>query len=164
MPPYRCEPLDASRHQLTIRSGEPDLDGWLRDHAAGAQARRVSRTFVWLDDGERVVAYYSLAGHVLVRDGLPRSVGHGSPSSIPAILLARLALDVSLQGQGLGGAVLAEALGRAVEATHLVAARLVVVDALHERAAAFYEHHGFTRIPSTLRLVQKVSAIEAALH
>lgn len=50
-----------------------------------------------------------------------------------------------------------------VAATALVAARFVVVDAHHQTAAAFYAHHGFRRIPDTLRLVQKVSDVATAL-
>lgn len=145
-------------------SGEPELDTWLREHAAGAEARRVARTFVWCQvDDDVAVGYYSLAGHRLVRDDLPKSIGRGSPAEVPAVLLARLAIDASLQGQGLGGALLADALTRVVAATELVAARFVVVDALHEKAATFYEHHGFRRIEGTLRLVQKISWVVAAL-
>jgi GNAT superfamily N-acetyltransferase len=80
------------------------------------------------------------------------------------VLLARLALDHSLQAQGLGGALLAEALERVLAATETVAARFVVVDAINEDAARFYEHHGFTQIPGTLRLVQKASDIAAAIR
>ena len=162
---YRSEPLDPARHQLDfLDSGEPELDTWLRIHAAGAEARRVARTFVWCrSGGDVVVAYYALAGHRLVRDDLPKSIGRGSPAEVPAVLLARLAIDASLQGQGLGGALLADALTRVVAATELVAAGLVVVDAVHEDAARFYEHHGFRRIPGTMRLVQKISNVAAAL-
>ncbi len=163
---YRSEALDPEGHDLRVLdSGEPELDRWLREHATGAEARRVARTFVWVDD-ERpnlVVGYYSLTGHRLVRDTLPGSVGRGSPAEIPAVLLARLALDRDLQGGGVGGALLADALGRILDATRTVAARFVVVDALHERAAGFYEHHGFRRIPGTLRLVQKTSDIATSL-
>ncbi len=162
---WRSEALDPRRHgTASFSSGERELDDWLREHAAGAEARRVTRTFVWCDGGGAVVVgYYSLAGHRLVRDDLPRSLGHGSPSEVPAVLLARLALARELHGQGLGGALLADALARIVAATALVAARFAVVDALHEAAVAFYEHHGFRRIPGTSRLVQKCSDIEAAL-
>ncbi len=97
------------------------------------------------------------------REELPRALGRGGPLQIPAVLLARLALDRSLHGQGLGGALLAEALQRVVAATDTVAARFVVVDAVDERVTSFYEHHGFRRMPETLRLVQKVSDIAAAL-
>ncbi|HEY3013680.1 MAG TPA: GNAT family N-acetyltransferase [Nocardioides sp.] len=162
---YFSAPLDADRQALdTLDSGEPDLDRWLREHAAGAEARRVARTFVWCrEDGDDVVGYYSLTGHRLIRDQLPRSVGHGSPAEVPAVLLARLALHRDLHGQGLGGVLLWDALSRVVAATRLVAARFVVVDALHDRAAGFYEHHGFGRIPGTTRLIQKLSDIAGAV-
>ncbi len=110
-----------------------------------------------------MVAYYSLTAHLLQRAELPRALGRGGPRQIPSVLLARLALDRSLHGQGLGGALLAEALERVLAATEIVAARFVVVDAIDEQAAHFYEHHGFRQIPQTLRLVQKVADIGAAL-
>lgn len=162
---FRSETLDPQRHLLVpFDSGEPALDGWLREHAAGAEARRVARTFVWCPESDAtVVGYYSLAGHRLVRDEFPKRIARGSPAEVPAVLVARLALDRRLHGQGLGSALLADALARVVAATALVVARFVVVDALHERAAGFYEHHGFRRIPATLRLVQKVSDIAAAI-
>jgi hypothetical protein len=65
--------------------------------------------------------------------------------------------------KGLGDALLADALERSVLATRNLGARFVVVDALHERAATFYVHYGFKRIPGTSRLVQKMSSIEASL-
>ena len=165
---FRSEALDPARHDLgALNSGEPELDVWLREQAAGAEARRVARTFVWVDteaNPDLVIGYYSLTGHRLVRDVLPKSIRRGSPAEIPAVLLARLALDQAQHGAGAGGALLVDALERIVIATQTVAARFVVVDALHEHAATFYEHHGFRRIPGTLRLVQKVSDIAAAIE
>jgi GNAT superfamily N-acetyltransferase len=123
-----------------------------------------ARTFVWHGGDKVVVAYFSLAAHLVVRADLPPRLGRGSPDAIPAVLLARLALDRSLQGQGLGGELLVDALSRAVQASEVAAARLVVVDAIDEAAAAFYEHHGFVAVPGNRqRLVQKVNDIAAAL-
>ena len=160
--PFSSEPLDHRHAVAAFDSGKPDLDGWLRQHALGAEARRTGRTFVWQSD--RVVAYYTLTAHLLVREDLPKSLGRGGPRQVPAVLLARLALDKTLQGQGLGGVLLADALARIVEATQTVAARFVVVDAIDEPAVAFYEHHGFRRIPGAGRLVQKTSDIAAAVQ
>lgn len=123
----------------------------------------MSRTFVWTGDDGSVVAYYTLSGHRVLRDEVPKSVEDGSPTEIPAVLLA-LALNKSLHGQGLGGVLLVDALSRIVVATRSVAARVVVVDALHEPAATCYEHHGFKRVPGSLRLVQQVSDVAAALE
>ncbi len=132
--------------------------------AAGAQARRVARTFVWCRPGTHdVVAFFALTAHSIRRDTLPGAVGHGAPSEVPAVLLARLALDRSLQGRGWGEVLLAAAVARVVAATVLVAARVLVVDAIDESATAFYERYGFRRIGSGLRLVQRISSLAAAL-
>lgn len=65
-------------HDLSIfASGTPSIDSWLAEHARGAEARRVARTFVWHQGDGVVVGYYSLAAHVLVKDQLPRALGRG---------------------------------------------------------------------------------------
>lgn len=158
-------PLDPTRHTLdAFDSGEPELDQWLRDHANGSDVRGITRTFVWTEmDRTEVTGYYTLMAHTLRRDALPRSIGRGTPQEIPAVLLAKLALDKQVHGQGLGGALLADASERACVAARNVGARFLVVDALYERAATFYEHHGFKPIPKTLRLVQRMSAIAKAI-
>ena len=145
-------------------SGSHALDAWLHNHARHAQSMRTAQTFVWHTGDQLVVAYFSLAAHLVVRADLPPRVGRGSPDAIPAVLLARLALDQSLRGQGFGGELLLDALSRAVQASEVAAARLVVVDAIDESAAAFYEHHGFIAVPGNRqRLDQKISDIAAAL-
>jgi GNAT superfamily N-acetyltransferase len=155
----------AEHHLLEeFASGNHALDDWLHHHARHAQSMRTARTFVWHGGEKVVVAYFSLAAHLVVRADLPPRLGRGSPDAIPAVLLARIALDRSLQGQGLGGELLVDALSRAVQASDVAAARLVVVDAIDEAAAAVYEHHGFVAVPGNRqRLVQKVSDIAAAL-
>jgi GNAT superfamily N-acetyltransferase len=155
----------ADRHLLDQSScGNDALDTWLQHHARHAQSMRTARTFVWHAGDHLVVAYFSLAAHLVVRAELPLKVGRGSSDAIPAVLLARLALDRSLHGRGLGGELLLDALSRAVAASDVAAARLVVVDAIDEAAATFYEHHGFIAVPGNRqRLVQKTSDIAAAL-
>lgn len=118
---------------------------------------------MWVGEDRAVVGYYALAAHRVARADVPSRVGRGGPVEIPAVLLARLALSESLRAQGLGVVLVADALQRVVDATHTVAARLVVVDALHERVASFYEALGFRRIPGSLLLVQKIADVEAAL-
>jgi GNAT superfamily N-acetyltransferase len=161
---FTSEALREHHDTTRLDSGNVDLDRWLRDHALHTGAMNTGRTFVWHLGDEVVVAYFTLAAHLVARESLTKRTGRGSPNVIPAILLARLALDRSLQGRHLGAELLWDALGRAVAANRQAAARLVVVDAIDEQAASFYEHFGFEPIPgNATRLIQKMSSIEAAL-
>ncbi|HKG02363.1 MAG TPA: GNAT family N-acetyltransferase, partial [Conexibacter sp.] len=75
-----------------------------------------------------------------------------------------LAVDCRYQGRQLGSRLLAEALRLAVTASDAAAARLVVVDAIDERAAAFYRQRGFIDVPENpLRLYRKISDIRRSL-
>lgn len=145
-------------------SGKEALDVWLKKHALHADRSGTGRTYVWVDESGRVVAYFTLAPHLVRREELSASVARGSPDAIPSILLARLALERSLHGQGWGATLLADALTVALEAMRRAGGRLIVVDALDPDAVAFYEHHGFTVIPGTPhRLVIKASAAARSL-
>lgn len=158
------ESLSTAHRLEAFSCGQPVLDLWLQRTAAHAQAHRTARTFVWHAGDQVVTAYLSLAAHLVRRTDLPASIGRDAPDAIPAVLVARLALDRTLHGRGLGGELLWDALSRACAAADIAAARVVVVDAIDDRAAAFYVHHGFTPIPGDPhRLVQKMSDIHRAL-
>lgn len=141
------------------------LNRWLRDSAATSDNMNTARTFVWTDDAKQVVAYFSLCPHEILCETIPIPLGRGSPRVIPAILLARFALDRKFHGQGFGRQLLIDALSRAVNAINAAGGRLIVVDALHEQAARFYSHHGFIALPGNpLRLVMKSSDAQASLQ
>lgn len=159
------EPLSSDHVLDRFECGEARLDGWLRASALAAQQRRTARTYVWHQGDRIVVGYFTLAPHLIERSELPRSLAHGEPTAVPAILLARLALDRRLHGRGLGAQLLRDALEVAVSATATVGGRYVVVDAIDDRAVAFYERFGFRRAPdpTARRLLRKVSDIVASL-
>jgi predicted N-acetyltransferase YhbS len=161
---YVSQRLDPSRHDVTaFTCGDVSLDVWLHEQASAANARGTARTWVWRDKSGAVVAYYALAAHKVGRAQVPTAAGRGGPAEIPSVLLARLALARDLHSQGLGTALVSDALERIVDATQTVGARLVVVDAMSEGVATFYERLGFRRIPASLLLVQKVSDIAVSL-
>ena len=122
-------------------------------------------TYVWTPEhDDRVVAYYSITPHQVVRDEVSSGMA-GGVSVIPAYLLARLALHDSLHGQGLGGDLLHDALDRIVSAAGIASGRLVVVDAIDEQAAPFYRHHDFRPVKSNpLRLVMKISTLQKVVR
>ena len=159
---FRVEPL--GDHDLEgFRSGSAELDDWLVRHARVATGQG-TRTYVLLDPDAAVVGYFAIAPHYLNRADAPRNVGRGAPRQIPALLLAKLALDEAIQGQGLGTELLVTALATIVEAARKAGGRLVVVDAIDADARRFYEHHDFQPLPDNeRRLVMKLSTAAKAL-
>lgn len=153
--------LGAEHQTSAFDSGEADLDTWLRTEGLAAQKKGTSRVFVLTEDTDpdhHVLAYYTLSAHLIDREELTSRLGRGMPAQLPAMLLGKLAITTSRQGGGLGGQVLAEAIARVAYLSDQVGFRYLVVDALHEQAATFYEHYGFTRVPTpqALRLVLRV--------
>lgn len=146
-------------HDLEVfDSGNEQLDQWLRTSALISDRAGTGRTYVWLDDEGQLIAYFTLAPHLVRRDEVPKRLAHGSPDSIPSVLIARLALTKALQGKGHGAVLLVEAIRTALDAMRTAGGRLIVVDAIDVLAASFYEHHGFRRIPENpYRLFQKAT-------
>jgi len=103
-------------------------------------------------------------GSVLRADAPARLV-RGMPAyAVGMVLLARLQVDRSQQGKGVGAMLLAEALRKAVAAGEVAAAHLVVVDAVDEHAAAFYQRYGFVRTPENpLRFYHRMKDVRASL-
>jgi len=144
----RAPVLLAQRHDLKcFASGEQVLDDWLQQRALANLENGASRGYVvCLAGEERVVGYYALAmGQVLNRE-VPGGMRRNMPAKIPAVMLGRLAVDKTLQGRGLGGSLLRDAVVRSLRAAQAIAARLMIVHAISPAAEAFYLHHGFARI------------------
>ena len=139
--------LDETHYLDEFDSGNAELDGWLRRHAMAAQQMDSARTFVAVSAG-RVVGYFSLTMGSVLRTEAPARMVRGLPAyPVGMVLLARLAVDQTGQGRGVGSRLLADALRKAVAAGEAAAARLVVVDAIGDRAVAFYQRHGFIAVP-----------------
>jgi GNAT superfamily N-acetyltransferase len=161
---YRVSPLGADHDLDGFACGNPELDEWLKSHARGA-AGQGTRTYLLIEeDSGAVVGYFAIAPHLIEREEAPRSIGRGAPRRVPAILLAKLALAEHLHGQGLGAELLVFALRTVVSAARSAGGRVVVVDAIDERAVAFYRAHDFLASPSNpQRLLLKLSSAARAL-
>jgi GNAT superfamily N-acetyltransferase len=148
----RPEPL-ARHHQLdAFVCGEPALDEWLKKHARAANASESARVLVVTpeDDTATVVGYYALAAaQVEPADATERArKGQASRRPVPAVLLARLAVDRRHQGGGLGRSLLQDVLLRCVEAADAIGVRGLLVHAKHVRAKTWYEQYGFEESPT----------------
>ncbi|MDP2221614.1 MAG: GNAT family N-acetyltransferase [Hydrogenophaga sp.] len=147
--PFQLALLDAAHDRAAFLSDWEPLNRYLREHVTQDIRRRVAACFVALADGQRIAGYYTLASASLLLADLPASSGQKLPRypTVPAVRMGRLAVDQAFKGQGLGGALLADALDRAARSE--MAAFAMVVDAKDEAAAAFYQHHGFIPLPDS---------------
>lgn len=140
-------PLTAKHELQSFKNGVyPELDDWLAKHALPAQKSGSARTFV-VCKKDCVVGYFALT----LKSIKPRTQGgritRGMPAyEIPCVLLARLAIHEQYQKKGLGRSLMIDALQRVLAVSEEAGTRALLVDAIDERAARFYEHFGFDQL------------------
>ena len=137
--------------------GVESLDRYLKTQAGQDVRRKANAVFVLSDVAEprRVLGYYTLCAMAIAQGDVPEAARRHVPRYplVSSTLIGRLAVASDRQGQHLGSLLLADALQHAFESADTVGSSMVIVDALDERAAGFYEVHGFVRLPDSLRLV-----------
>jgi GNAT superfamily N-acetyltransferase len=149
-----------------LRPGKPRLDEWLKRYAGQGERRDTSRTFVRVGQDGAVIGYYTLVVTEISRQQATEAVSAGTSTrfSIPACLIARLAVDQRHHGRGLGSFLLHDALARVLMAAEQVAIRAVVVDAIDHQAARFYTKFGFSSLAdSPLRLQVPLTDVREVL-
>ena len=150
---FTIEALARHHDRSRFRCGSEALDRYLLRQASQDARRNVSRVFVAVPDAPPEVAgFYTLSAGSVERETLPQSAMRRLPRyPVPVALLGRLAVDRRWRGQGLGSALLIDALRRVCHASEALAVYAVVVDAKDERAQAFYERFGFIALPGAAR-------------
>lgn len=144
------QPLDSGHRIDGFDCGASSLGVWLVKHARAAAGAGSARTYVVVDtEQDRVVGYHALSlasiehvdATVRGRKDMPRH-------PIPAMLPARLAVDKSVQGRGIGAFLLKDAMSRALSVAEQAGMHLLLVHALNDEARAFNEHFGFEASPT----------------
>jgi len=139
--------LDKSHATDEFNCGAAPLDVYLQRYALPNQSAGGAQTYAAVLQ-ERVVGYYSLSTASVEYDSTPQRARKGlARHPVPVILIARLAVDNSWQGKGLGAALLLDALRRIAAAADIVGIRAVLVHAKDEPAKRFYEHFDFDPSP-----------------
>ena len=163
--PCAPEPLSPEHNVLSFSSGEIVLDNWLKQRALKNQGSGASRTYVvCTPDRRQVIGYYCLATGAISAEKAPGRVRRNMPDPIPVIVIGRLAVHTEWQGKGIGRALLNDALRRILQAAEIAGIRAILVQAMSEKAKAFYETCGFYSCPlDPLMLVITLAEIKGIL-
>jgi GNAT superfamily N-acetyltransferase len=157
----------SSDHVLSgFDCGVGSLNVWLERHARTASGVGSAKTYVITDqEQDRVVGYHALTLATVEHADASSRAKKGMPKyPIPAMLLARLAVDESVKGRGLGAFLLRDAMVRTVAVSQEAGLRLLLAHALNEQARTFYVKFGFEPSPTDpMNLQIIVKDIEASL-
>lgn len=144
--------------------GEISLNDWLKQRALKNDLTDASRTYVVCHEN-KVVAYYSLHLGSIQQSDAVRKIKRNMPNPIPAIVLGRLAVDINHQGRGLARALIKDMFLRAIKVAEIAGTKAVLVKALNENVAIFYQSFGFVRSKTDpLLLMKSISEVRTSFE
>lgn len=147
--PQQPRPIKATDNTTDFDSGEESLNRYLADRALTNHLADLGRCYVCIDGHTyKVLGYYTLSAIAVEHATLPGKVRRNAPNPVPAVLMGRLAIDVKAQGSGLGRFLVRDAILSTLAAADRIGVRILLVHALHDQVATFYEELGFTRSPT----------------
>lgn len=143
--------LNSKKHdRASFICGVDSLDDYIKTKASQELKKRVSTPYVLTDfPSQEVLGYYCLSSYSISSTELDESIAKKLPRYplLPAVLLGRLAVDSGYQGKGYGGFLLLDAMKRCLELSDRLAAVVMVVEAISQGAASFYQDYGFVEFP-----------------
>ena len=161
--PYRIEALGKQHDRMGFSCGVDSLDGYLKTLASQDMRRKANAVFVLVapEAPQRILGYFTLCATTLEQGAVPAQARKQLPRYplVSATLIGRLAVAEESQDRGIGSMLLARALRIAYENANVVGASMIVVDAIDDIAARFYETHGLTRLPDSMRLIMPMATI-----
>ena len=161
-------PLGSEHDAADFECGSDAQNDWVRRHALQAHRSGTSRVYVLTRAGSpRVLGYFALAAGSVEQASAPARVRQGAGRyPIPVVLLTRLGVDRSVQGRGLGAALVRDALLRVDQAADTIGVRALLIHCESAAARAFYEHLAeFEPSPTDpLHLLLLMKDLRAALH
>lgn len=156
-------PITAEHDIMSFDCGELSLNNWLQKRALKNQAAGASRCFVACHD-KTVIGYYCLSAGAISHEASPKSMRRNMPDPLPVILLGRLAIDQRYHNQGIGQALLRDAMLRAVNVSKDTGVFAILVHALSEPAKQFYLSRGFVESPiQPMTLMMTLETIRSIL-
>ena len=132
------------------------LNNYLKRQTTKESKLGLTKVHVHVDEGNNVLGYYTLSSSELPRDSVPPDMLKKLPSGYsgyPAVLIGRLAVTLSMQGEGLGGELMVDAIEKCVLHSDTIGTRAILVDPIDKNAALFYEKFMFKRLPDSDRMI-----------
>jgi GNAT superfamily N-acetyltransferase len=161
------EPIGKRHDREDFDCGEAALNEFLQRYARQSHEMGGAKTFLAIDDADNktILGYYSLSPASIAYARTPELIRRGlARYDVPAFRLARLAVDLKVQGQGLGGQLLLSAGKRCLLASTEVGGVAMLIDAKNARVAAWYASYGAVPLlDAPLSLVLPLTTVEAAL-
>lgn len=142
------QPITHEHRLLDFDSGNPELNDWLKKRALKNEDSGASRTYV-VTVGQTAIAYYCLATGSVINAESPGRIRRNMPDPIPVMVIGRLAVDRNWQSQGIGRALVRDAVLRTLQAAKIAGIRAIIVHAIDEEAKKFYQKCGFIPSPVT---------------
>ena len=162
-PDLKIEPFGSLHNRAGFTCGVESLDRYFKTQSSQDVKRKINAVFVLVDPREptEVLGYYTLCATALAQGDVPEGARKHITRYplVSATLLGRLAVVGYQQRQGLGALLLADAVKRAYASASSVGSSMLIVDAISEQAASFYEANGFVRLADSLRLILPMQAI-----
>jgi len=165
---WREEPIGRHHDRDGFDCGAPDLNEYIRRYARQNHQSGGAKTFVAVAPAEpaRVMGFYSISPGAIAFARVPailtRRLGR---YEVPVFRLGRLAVDRSMQGQGLGGDLLLAAGARALAVAAEVGGVALAIDAKDENAARWYERFGaLPLLDDPLKLILPLATIAEAIE
>jgi GNAT superfamily N-acetyltransferase len=161
------EPISKKHDREVFDCGDDAMNEFLRRHARKSHEMGGAKTFLAIDDADNktILGFYSLTPASVDYARTPEIVRRGlGRHDVPGFRLARLAVDRSLQGQGMGVQLLLAAGRRCLLASAEIGGVVLVIDAKHEKVAGWYARYGaLPLLDAPLSLLLPLATIDAAL-
>lgn len=159
------EPLNKNHDKSNFCCGEESLDIYLKQYASQDDKRQIAKIFV-AQQNNQVTGFYSLNALSVLRETMPENIAKKLPKyPVPSGLLGRLSIDKSMQGKGLGAALLINAMKRVLNASEDIAIYALFADAKNQLAKDFYLKYGFIELPNqNMRLFLSLDTIKSLLN
>jgi len=151
LPRWREEPIGKHHKRALFDCGQQDLNEFLAKYARQAHESSASKTYVAVDthDAATVLGFYTLCPAQIQFTDAPHAVRSSSAGKHPlgCFRLAKLAISKTMQGQGLGGQLLAAAIRRCLLVSAQVGGSFLLIDAKDAKAVMWYKSYGAMEIP-----------------